>query len=38
MAGGLIRREQMEMLGRYPEDAIRDLFLKILDGKLALKE
>lgn len=38
MAGGLIRREQMEKLGRYPEDAIRDLFLKILDGKLALKE
>lgn len=31
MAGGLIRKEKEEMLGRYPDDAIRDLFLKVLD-------
>lgn len=33
MAGGLIRKEQEAALGRYPKDAIRDLFLKVLDGK-----
>lgn len=33
MAGGLIRKEQQEALGRYPKDAIRDLFLKVLDQK-----
>lgn len=31
MAGGLIKKEQEEMLGRYPDDAIRDLFLNVLD-------
>ncbi len=31
MAGGLIKKEQQEKLGRYPKDAIRDLFLKVLD-------
>ena len=33
MAGGLIRKEQQEALGRYPKDAIRGLFLKVLDEK-----
>lgn len=32
MAGGLIKKEKEAMLGRYPKDAIRDLFLKVLDG------
>lgn len=31
MAGGLIRKEKEGVLGRYPDDAIRDLFLKVLD-------
>ena len=31
MAGGLIRKEKEEALGRYPDDAIRDLFMKVLD-------
>lgn len=31
MAGGLIKKEKEAMLGRYPKDAIRDLFLKVLD-------
>ncbi|MBD5550713.1 MAG: DHH family phosphoesterase [Lachnospiraceae bacterium] len=31
MAGGLIRKENEAMLGRYPKDAIRNLFLKVLD-------
>lgn len=31
MAGGLIEKEKEAMLGRYPKDAIRDLFLKVLD-------
>lgn len=31
MAGGLIKKEREAMLGRYPKDAIRDLFLKVLD-------
>lgn len=31
MAGGLIKKEQEEVLGRYPKDAIRDMFLKALD-------
>ncbi len=31
MAGGLIRKEQAAALGRYPKDAIRDMFLKVLD-------
>lgn len=31
MAGGLIKKEQEAMLGRYPKDAIRDRFLKVLD-------
>lgn len=33
MAGGLIRKEQEELLGRYPEDAIRERFLKVLGEK-----
>lgn len=33
MAGGLIRKEQEELLGRYPKDAVRNLFLKVLEGK-----
>ncbi len=32
MAGGLIRKENEGLLGRYPKDAIRDLFLKVLDA------
>ncbi|MCI8551223.1 MAG: DHH family phosphoesterase [Lachnospiraceae bacterium] len=31
MAGGMIRREQKAALGRYPGDAVRNLFLKVLD-------
>lgn len=31
MAGGMIRKEQEEQLGRYPKDAIRNLFLKALE-------
>lgn len=31
MAGGLIKKENEGLLGRYPKDAIRDLFLKVLD-------
>lgn len=31
MAGGLIKKEKEAMLGRYPKDAIRDLFLRVLD-------
>lgn len=31
MAGGLIRKEQEEQLGRYPKDAVRNLFLKVLE-------
>ena len=32
MAGGMIRREQKAALGRYPEDAVRNLFLNVLDN------
>lgn len=35
MGGGLIRKEQETLLGRYPKDAIRDLFLKVLDAEKA---
>ena len=31
MAGGLIRREKEAALGRYPKDAIRNLFLEALE-------
>lgn len=31
MAGGLIKKENEGLLGHYPKDAIRDLFLKVLD-------
>lgn len=31
MAGGLIRKEQEPLLGRYPNDTIRNLFLQALD-------
>lgn len=31
MAGGMIRTEQTPILGRYPDDRIRDLFLKALE-------
>lgn len=33
MAGGLIKKENEAMLGRYPKDAVRDLFLKVLDKR-----
>lgn len=33
MGGGLIPRDRMEKLGRYPEDAIRNLFLDTLSGR-----
>lgn len=31
MAGGMIKKENEAVLGRYPKDAVRDLFLKVLD-------
>lgn len=31
MAGGLIEKENEGALGRYPKDAVRDLFLKALE-------
>lgn len=31
MAGGLIQKDQESLLGRYPKDFIRELFLKILE-------
>ena len=30
MAGGMIRKENERLLGRYPKDVIRDAFLRIL--------
>lgn len=32
MAGGFIPKEQETILGRYPKDSIRDLFLKVLEN------
>lgn len=37
MAGGLIKKENEGLLGRYPKDMIRDLFLKVLDKREATK-
>lgn len=34
MAGGLIPKEQEPLLGRYPKDYIRDLFLEALEKKM----
>ncbi|MCI8738188.1 MAG: DHH family phosphoesterase [Lachnospiraceae bacterium] len=36
MAGGLIKKENVGALGRYPKDAVRNLFLKVLEGKEAV--
>lgn len=33
MAGGLIQKDQEHLLGRYPKESIRDLFLKVLEKK-----
>ena len=32
MAGGIIKSENLELLGNYPEDKINSMILKILDG------
>lgn len=32
MAGGFIRRDKVENLGNYPKDAIRNMFLKVMEG------
>ena len=32
MAGGLIRKEQEVLLGRYPREFIRDSFLREMEG------
>lgn len=34
MGGGLIRKEQESLLGRYPKDYIRELFLKALEKEM----
>ena len=34
MGGGLIRKEQESLLGRYPKDYIRELFLKALEKEV----
>ena len=37
MAGGLIRKENMELLGPTPEVKIHELFLNVLDKKGLMK-